>query len=158
MHTLIKIKQKYSKMFDALGLSWDFFFPPYKTRNWVDVQHEPLWEFQKSLISSAPLDEACLPWAVFPLLTSTPPGRAALESGPSAACPLLLMLSLPHPGHLDAPEFPGRLGPRVLLRGGGCDLYPSCLCGAVLEVFKCFLIQPRNLFSITSFLFFQVIE
>lgn len=26
IHTLIKIKQKYSKMFDALGLSWDFFF------------------------------------------------------------------------------------------------------------------------------------
>ena len=26
IHTLIKIKQKYSKMFDALGLSWDFLF------------------------------------------------------------------------------------------------------------------------------------
>ena len=46
MHTLIKIKQKYSKMFDALGLSWDFFSPPIKPETELMFSMSPFENFR----------------------------------------------------------------------------------------------------------------
>ena len=86
------------------------------------------------------------------------PQRQLWGAGPCPPCPLLLARCLRHPGTRLHAGFRVRLGTRVFLWGGCRALHWPFLCRAVLEVFKCFPIQPRNLSSMTNFLFFQMIE
>ena len=101
-----------------------------------------------------------LPWAVLTLLVPTAACGQLWKAGTPLLAPCSSYWAWPTLGTWMLVEFQGKLGPRVLLLRGGCGLYPSCLSGAVLEVFKCFLSDSakKSFFSITSFLFFQVFE
>lgn len=150
-----------------------FFFSPLKPEtelmflmscfeNFRNHEFLPLLQMRhaRTRAGGVPDVTVCLPWAVLTLLVSTPPGGQLWRAGPPLLAPCSSSWACPTLGAWMLVEFQGRLGPRVLLLRGGCDRYPSYLCGAVLEVFKCFLSDSakKSFFSITSFLFFQVFE
>lgn len=76
-------------------------FFPYKTRNWVDVQHEPLWEFQKWV------DFFCSLWmrraslGQFSRCSRPLPGRPWLWKRALCCCPPPPHAEPAQPGHLD---------------------------------------------------------
>lgn len=83
----------------------------------------------------------------FPVARPLPRGGRWLWSGPSAAAPSSSRWACPTPGHLDAPEFRGRLGPRVLLRGGWLWICTHlAFVGACLGGFQVFSDSAKEIF------------